>query len=138
MEPQDVDFNDPSTPNAANTSPQDDIKALIAELRSLAFSDIGGMYDENNCLKDIKDIPESLRRAIASIETDEIWSGTGHAREVIGHTKRVKLWAKDGSIEKFMKHLGMFIERLETKTTVTVQVQQFDLDERLDLLRGRN
>lgn len=121
MEPDCVDFNDEQ---------KDDIKALIAELKSLAFSDIGGLYDENNCLRDIKDIPEALRRAVAAIEVDEIWSGTGYAREKIGETKKVKLWDKKGSIDSFMKHLGMFIERLEVKQNVTVQVQQFDIDER--------
>ena len=116
------------------SSPQDDVTALISELKSLAFSDIGGLYDDNNCLKDIKTMPEALRRAIASIEVDEIWSGTGAAREIIGYTKRVKLWDKKGSIDSFMKHLGMFIERLETKSVVQVQVQQFDLDERIAML----
>lgn len=131
MDDVNVDFNAPATP-------QDDIKALISELKSLAFSDVGGLYDENNCLLDIKSIPEPLRRAVSAIEVDEIWSGTGHAREIIGHTKKVKLWDKKGSIDSFMKHLGMFIERLETKSTVTVQVQPFDLEERLEMLRGRN
>ena len=129
MDPQNVDFNEPATP-------QDDIKALISELRSLAFSNIKGMYDDNNCLLPIKDIPDSLCRAIAAIETDEIYMGTGSAREKVGETKRVKLWAKDQSIEKFMKHLGMFIERLEVKQDVQVTVQSVDLDERISLLTG--
>lgn len=131
MEPKDVDFNEPP-------SPQDDVKALIRELKSLAFSDIGGLYDENNCLRDIKDMPEALRRAVAGIEVDEIWSGTGHAREIIGHTKKVKLWDKKGSIDSFMKHLGMFIERIENTTKVEMVVNHVDLEERInEITRNR-
>jgi phosphate starvation-inducible protein PhoH len=37
-----------------------------------------------------------------------------------------------------MKHLGMFIERLEVNSQVVVKVEQFDLDERLESLRGIN
>ena len=118
-----VNFDEPPTT-------QDDIRALINELRSLAFSDIGELYDDNNCLRGIKTIPAALRRAIAGIEVEEIYTGTGSFRECIGHTKKVKLWDKKGAIDSFMKHLGMFIERLEVKQTVTVKVQRVDLDER--------
>jgi hypothetical protein len=116
---------------------KDDIKTLLAELRSLAFSNIKGLYDENNCLKDIKDIPDSLMRCVQEITVDEIWSGTGFAREKIGETRRVKLWDKKGSVDSFMKHLGMFIERLEIRKEVTYKVQKFDLDERKREIKNR-
>lgn len=126
-----VDFNEPPTP-------QDDIKSLIRELKSLAFSDIGGLYDENNCLKDINAIPEALRRAVAAIEVDEIWSGTGHAREIVGHTKKVKLWDKKGSIDSFMKHLGMFIERIEKTVKIDATVTHVELEDRIqEIIRSR-
>jgi len=129
--------NEPLVDFDAPEPPKTEVQLLLAELKSLAFSDIGGLYDENNCLRNIKDMPESLRRAIAGIEVDEIWTGTGPAREKIGETKKVKLWDKKGSIDSFMKHLGMFIERLEVKQTVAVTVEKVDLDERIALLTGQ-
>lgn len=126
--PDFIDFDAPMTEREM-------MDALLKELRSLAFSDIAGMYDENNCLKDIADIDPALRKAIAGIETKEIFSGTGMAREKIGETKYVKLWAKDKSIENFMKHLGMFIERIEVKKDIQITVKQVDLDERVEQLK---
>jgi len=127
-----VDFDAPM-------SDADMMRELIRELKNLAFSDIGELYDEHNCLKPIKDMPQSIRRAIAAIEIDEIWTGTGPQREQIGETKKIKLWDKKGSIDSFMKHLGMFIERLEIKQQVLIRVEQVDLDERIaQLTHGRN
>ena len=127
MDEQFLDFDAPLTEAEM-------MAALLRELKSLAFIDIAGIYDENNKLLPVHQMAESVRRAIAGIEVDEIWSGTGHARELIGYTRKVKLWDKKGAIDSFMKHLGMFIERLEVKQTVTVQVQPFDIEERIELL----
>ena len=127
MEPEYVDFDAPLTQ-------QEMMQALLQELRSLAFIDIAGLYDEAGRLKNVHDMDPAVRRAIASIDVDEIWSGTGAQREIVGHTKRVKLWDKKGSIESFMKHLGMFVERIEQQTKVEITVQKIDLDERIEML----
>lgn len=125
-----VDFDKPMTEREM-------MDALLKELRSLAFIDIVGLYDENGRLKAVHKMDPSVRRAIASIEVDELWSGTGHAREVIGHVKKVKLWDKKGAIESFMKHLGMFIERIEVKKEVHVTVNHIDVNDRVDILKNR-
>lgn len=107
--------------STAELSDRQMMDTLLNELRSMAFIDIAGMYDGDNCLLSVHDMDPAVRRAIASIEVDELWSGSGGQREVIGHTKKVKLWDKRSSIETFMKHLGMFIDRLEQHQTITVQ-----------------
>ena len=105
-------------PTQADTELKTMAQQLLDELHNLAFSDVGEMYDEANCLLDIKAMPPAIRRAISSIDTEEIYIGSGHARELIGHTKKVKLYDKKGSIEMWMKKLGMFIDRIEQKQTV--------------------
>lgn len=123
MDEQYVDFN-------AEMTEQEMMSALLKELRSLAFVDIGDLYDDNNNLLNVKDMPAGIRRAIAAIEVDEIYEGKGEMRMLVGYTRKVKLWDKKGSIEAFMKHLGMFVERLEVKKEVTYKVEKVDLDER--------
>ena len=129
MDDQYVDFDAPQTEGEM-------MDALLKELRSLAFIDIAGLYDSAGRLKNVHEMAPAVRRAVASIEVDEIWSGTGAAREIVGLTKKVKLWDKKGSIETFMKHLGMFVERIEKTTKVEITVQKIDLDERIALLTG--
>lgn len=104
--------------STAELSDRQMMDTLLNELRSMAFIDIAGMYDGDNCLLSVHDMDPAVRRAIASIETDELWSGSGSQRKVIGQTKKVKLWDKRSSIETFMKHLGMFIDRLETTSKI--------------------
>ena len=98
---------------------------LLDELHNLAFSDIAEMYDEANCLLPVQSMHPGIRRAIAGIETEELFHGTGHARELIGYTKKVKLWDKKSSIDSFMRHLGMFIDRLEQKQTIEIKRVMF-------------
>jgi len=86
---------------------------VLAEIGHMAYLDPLEMYDENNCLKPIAEIPETLRRAIASIETKELFEGAGKDREMIGYTKTVKLWNKPGSLELHGKHLKLFTDKVE-------------------------
>ena len=56
MDDQYVDFN-------AEMTEQEMMSALLKELRSLAFVDIGDLYNDDNTLKNIKDMPAGIRRA---------------------------------------------------------------------------
>lgn len=90
-----------------------DADRVLTEIGHMAYLDPLEMYDENNCLRPIAEIPETLRRAIASIETKELFAGSGEDREMIGYTKTVKLWNKPGSLELHGKHLKLFTDKVE-------------------------
>ena len=68
----------------------------------------------------------SIRRAIASIDTEEMYAGSGHARELIGYTKKVKLIDKKGAIETYLRKLGAFIDRMEQKQTIEIKRVSFN------------
>jgi phage terminase small subunit len=95
-----------------------EIDELIYELRQIAFYDIAEMYDEQNCLLPVQSMCPGIRRAIASIDTEELYAGSGHARELIGYTKKVKLIDKKGAIEICLRKLGAFVEKIEQKHTL--------------------
>jgi phage terminase small subunit len=93
------------------------VERVLKELVRMAWVDIGEAYDENQCLKPLSEIPEDVRRAIVSIETDEIWewegSGEDRKRVQVGVTKKIKFADKRGSNELLGKYLKMFVERHE-------------------------
>lgn len=92
-----------------------DIKAddVLREVLRLAMVDITQAFDENGNLKPIKDIPEDVRRALSSIEVDELFEGSGKDREHVGRTRKVRFWDKVKSLELLGKHLSLFKDRVE-------------------------
>lgn len=85
---------------------QTDQDLALNEIKLLALSDIGEAFDDNGCLKPLKDMPPHIRRCIASIEVDELIAGDYK----IGHTKKLKLWDKKGTLELLGRHLKMFTD----------------------------
>ena len=82
----------------------------LLELERIALSDIGDAFDENGALKSLKEMPERMRRAIASLETEEL---RGPAAPPGGLMVKLKLWDKPKALEVVAKLRG----RLATKDT---------------------
>ena len=101
----------------------DDVLCVLADM--IKF-DISELYDENDNLKSIHDIPKSHRQMISAIKVDELFSGSGMMRELSGYTKEVKTLNKLDVIEKFMKHLGAY-EKDNGQKQETTQVTIFQL-----------
>jgi phage terminase small subunit len=95
----------------------DDVIGILADM--IRF-DISELYDENDNLKSIHDIPKSHRQMISSVKSDHLYSG----KEIIGETKEIKTLNKLDVIEKFMKHLGAYKEDNNQKTQSQVTIFQ--------------
>lgn len=93
---------------------------LRALLRSLN-SDIRQAFGEDGCLKPIRELPDDVALAIASVEVDEIWEGRGEERTQVGVTRKVKFWSKDKAIELALKHLGLLTDKSEVKVSGEVR-----------------
>jgi phage terminase small subunit len=85
---------------------------VLKELSCLSFFDIGEAFNPDGSLKQLYEMREDVRRAIAGFEVTEIRDADG---VVIGHTKKVKFADKIGALEKVMRHLGMFDDKLRLK-----------------------
>lgn len=96
------------------------VERVLQELTRMAWVDIAGAYDANGLLKPIHEIPEDVRRAIVSIEVDELYQGKGEDRVLLGYTRKVKLADKKGSNELLGKYLKMFIDQIEHSATGTL------------------
>lgn len=70
------------------------------EMVCLGHFDPGELYDQDGGLIPIHQLPEHVRRAIASVEVV-----VGKDKET---TKKVKFWDKNAALANIGKHLGMF------------------------------
>lgn len=84
--------------------------SVMSELSKIVHSDLRKLFDANGALLPIHDWPDDMAGAVASIEVEELFEGSGENRRQIGFTKKVKCWDKNSAIEKAMKHLGLFAE----------------------------
>jgi hypothetical protein len=80
---------------------------LIEEMEALARSDIGEMFDAEGAMLPLKDMPEKARRAIASIEIEQVdvegSADDGNFSRSAGRVVKVKLWDKPRSLEQGLK-----------------------------------
>ena len=78
---------------------------------------VGGTVRDFLLGKNIKDIDENTRKAIASVEVDEIKV----AGVTVGQTKKVKFWNKNEALNTIAKHLGMLIDRKDITSTIIIK-----------------
>ncbi len=80
---------------------------VIKEIVKLGYFDIQDIYNEDGSIKAVKDMPEVVRKAISSVEVDEIFLGKGVNRKVIGYTTKIKFWSKEKALEILAKYLKL-------------------------------
>ena len=83
---------------------------ILRTLEEIGDIDIADIYNDDGSLKPLKDMPEHARKAIASIETDELYVGRGKDRVKIGETRKVKLYDKLKAKELLGKRERIFGE----------------------------
>jgi phage terminase small subunit len=86
---------------------------VLRELIRLFSVDIGKAFDINGKLLPIHDIPEDVRRAIASVESEELFEGRGESRTRTGDLVKVKLHDKNTAVANALRHLGLLTDRTE-------------------------
>lgn len=91
-------------------------EATLRETARIAFADIGRLFDADGRLKPINEIDPDTRAAIASIDSETLYEGTGKDRRAVGTIVKVRLWSKTDALEKLMKHLGMYEKDNRQKT----------------------
>lgn len=89
-----------------------DTERVLNELAVIAFSDIGDIFDFTTegpdlKLKSPKDIPERVRRAIASIKVKRFVEGKRDEARTV-ETVEFKFWSKDVALDKLGRYLHMW------------------------------
>jgi len=86
---------------------------VLRELWRIAHVDLSKAYDKAGNLLPLQEMPEDVRRAIAGLESFEIFTGQGENRTKEGDLRKLKIWDKVRALELVGKHLGMFTDRLK-------------------------
>lgn len=81
---------------------------VMREIASIAFSDIGKLFNEDGALKHPSEVDEKTRRALSSVDIEELHEGKGAERVQVGTTKKVKLWDKVKALEMLAKHFQLY------------------------------
>ncbi len=89
----------------------------IAELGRIAFADIRGLFNKNGALKPVNQWPGDLARAVAALDTDELFDGSGRRRR-IGLARKVKLADKLRALDMLGRSFGLFKDKVEVRTSV--------------------
>ena len=100
---------------------------VLEEIYNLAMCDIGEAYNEDGSLKPIKEIPEAIRRAISSVETEEIKGPDGSC---FGQTKKIKFWEKSKNLEMLAKHFKLLTEKFEVQFDESLAIRMKEARER--------
>lgn len=95
---------------------------VLRELMAMAQVDISEAFDEQGRLLPLHEMSPDVRRMIASVETDELYGGSGKARTEIGVIRKVKFWPKDKALELLGRHLKMFTDKVLHEGSVTINV----------------
>jgi len=75
---------------------------VVEQMGRLAFADIRGLFDEHGNMRAIKDIPDELAAAIASIEIVET--------KTKGRVIKIRMESKSRGCEQLGKHFKLFTE----------------------------
>jgi len=90
---------------------------IIAELIAYIKADVTQCFDAEGNMLRMPDMGANEKRLIAGVKFREIFEmegkGEERARVHVGNIIEVKFWDKPRSIETFMKHLSMLVERKE-------------------------
>lgn len=94
---------------AASVTPE----KIISEYAKIAFLDPRRVFDEKGYLKPIADLDDETAAAIAGIDHEDIYEGSGQDRVQVGVLKKIKLSDKRAALADLAKCMGMFIDRSE-------------------------
>ncbi|TSA28595.1 terminase small subunit [bacterium] len=83
---------------------------VLKSLLEIAETDPADAFTEDGSLKPMKEIPKPLRKAIASIDIEELFDGRGKDREQIGYVKKIRFWNKNEALRDLGRHKRLFVD----------------------------
>lgn len=99
------------------------VERIVKELALIGFQNLAGAFNQDNSLKSIADMPESIQRVISGIDIDELFEGRGEEREHIGYTKKLRSFNKVDALKLLGQHLKMFTQKIEVSERPMVHIK---------------
>ena len=103
-----------------------DADRVIKGLLKISEADLRDAFDDNGNLLSIKDMPEPLIKALADIETDELYDGRGSDRKQIGVSRKIRLCDRNKALQDLGRHLKMFtdVQEIRGLESLAEQIKQ--------------
>jgi len=90
------------------------IDELTRETREISRSDFRNLFGENGQLLPVNMWPEGAAKTVESVEIKEVFENVGGGnRELVGYTKKIKLWNKNQAIKTLGQEHGIFKDKKE-------------------------
>lgn len=86
---------------------------VLSELRGIAGIDLADAYKPDGTLKNVHDMPPHVRKAIASIKTNELWQWRANEKIQVGVVVEVKFWSKPAALELIGRNLKAWVDKVE-------------------------
>ena len=83
------------------------VERTLKEISRLAYSDVRKLYDLSGNLRPIHELDDDAAAMVASVESEELFAGSGEDRVQIGVARKVKRFDKGRALEQCMAILGM-------------------------------
>ena len=81
---------------------------ILLEVARVSYYDVRKTYNNDGTRKKPHELDDDTAAAVASMETKELFEGTGKQRRLIGYTTEVKPFDKNAALEKAMRHKGLY------------------------------
>lgn len=91
-------------------------EVVLKELSHIGFADVRDLFDERGVMIPVQDLPDSIARAIASVEVTSTEKLDGSVQT----TAKVKLNSKMDALKLIAQHLGMLLDRQQVDMNHTV------------------
>lgn len=93
---------------------------VLKELARLAFFDPRKLFDERGNPKSITELDDDTAASISGLDVvQEVDPDTGD----VSYVKKYKLASKQAALDSLGRHLGMFLDRSESRTEATVRIE---------------
>lgn len=83
------------------------VERVLKEQAAIAFSDPRRMFNADGTLKPIHELDDASAAALAGIETEALFEGSGADRTHVGTLSKIKRWDKGKALEHLSKFLGI-------------------------------
>jgi len=81
---------------------------VLQEASRLALFDPRKLFHDDGSPKPINELDDDTAAAIAGLDVEEKFEGSGDERVFVGYTKKYKVADKNSSLEKLFKHHGLY------------------------------
>lgn len=83
---------------------------VLNEIKKLAFVNLATAYNEDGTLKSPHEMPLDVQSALQSLETNELFVGSGKNKRKIGNVSKIRLTDKVRALEMLAKHFKLLTE----------------------------